>query len=88
MYVYGYYFQVNNSQQSSSRVTAEQREMMLSFMKEHPSLATGRFSAPDGAKQKARLLSEMTIKLNSLGKGGTKTEEKWNKVSRFSRHSS
>lgn len=53
---------------------------MLDFMKRHPSLATGKFTAPDGAKHKQRLLNELANELNSVSNGVTKSPDKWLKV--------
>lgn len=59
------------------RISTEQREIMLDFMKKHPALATGRFTAPDGAKHKARLLQDLAAQLNSCSTGVTKSDDKW-----------
>ncbi|KAJ1521975.1 hypothetical protein ONE63_002304 [Megalurothrips usitatus] len=61
------------------KITQAQREMMLNFMRDHPCLSTGRFTAPDGAKRKQRLLEEMTGQLNACAMGATKSGEKWMK---------
>lgn len=58
----------------------EQRELMLDYMMKHTSLATGRFTAPDGAKCKQRQLNELTNILNSVANGVSKSADKWLKV--------
>ncbi|KAK3918171.1 Maturase K, partial [Frankliniella fusca] len=63
----------------TTRMSIEQRDIMLKFMKSHPALATNKFTAPDGVKHKARLLTELTAMLNSCPSGASKASDKWMK---------
>ncbi|KAG5880850.1 hypothetical protein JTB14_034259 [Gonioctena quinquepunctata] len=54
-------------------------ELMVSFMEENPSLATGRFSGPNGRASLKMLWGELTQKLNALGYG-ERSPEKWQKT--------
>ncbi|KAJ1518909.1 hypothetical protein ONE63_011481 [Megalurothrips usitatus] len=65
---------------TKNRVSLEQRDVMLRFMKNHPALGTNKFTAPDGVKHKARLLNELTEQLNSCPSGATKASDKWLKA--------
>lgn len=65
-------------------MSTEQRVKMLEFMKEHPALATNKFTMPDGVKHKARLLKQLASELNSMPNGATKSEERWLKVKLYS----
>lgn len=60
----------------------EQREALLQFMRAHDDFASGRLNCLDGARKKKLLLIKLADKLNSIG-GGSKTGEKWLKVSKI-----
>lgn len=76
-----FYHNISNIfQATKNRVSLEQRDVMLRFMKNHPALGTNKFTAPDGVKHKARLLNELTEQLNSCPSGATKASDKWLKV--------
>lgn len=76
-----FYHNISNIfQATKNRVSLEQRDVMLRFMKNHPALGTNKFTAPDGVKHKARLLNELTEQLNSCPSGATKASDKWLKA--------
>lgn len=54
--------------------------VLIEFMEKHPNFARGQFSGPTGKLTQIKLWEELSQKLNSLGYG-SKTTEKWQKVS-------
>lgn len=54
-------------------------EVIISFMEENKSIATGRFIGPNGKENNKKLWQELAQQLNALGQG-ERSVEKWQKV--------
>ncbi|XP_045530244.1 uncharacterized protein LOC123717979 isoform X1 [Pieris brassicae] len=60
-----------------TRVTQEQRKVLLEFMMEHPDVSQGRLPGAESARKKDEIIKELACHLNALESGATKTPEKW-----------
>ncbi|CAH4034363.1 unnamed protein product [Pieris brassicae] len=60
-----------------TRVTQEQRKVLLEFMMEHPDVSQGRVPGAENARKKDEIIKELACHLNALESGATKTPEKW-----------
>ncbi|XP_045489724.1 uncharacterized protein LOC111001690 isoform X2 [Pieris rapae] len=60
-----------------TRVTQEQRKVLLEFMMDHPDVSQGRVPGAENARKKDELIKELARHLNALESGATKTPEKW-----------
>ncbi|XP_045530246.1 uncharacterized protein LOC123717979 isoform X3 [Pieris brassicae] len=65
-----------------TRVTQEQRKVLLEFMMEHPDVSQGRLPGAESARKKDEIIKELACHLNALESGATKTPEKWWKATR------
>ncbi|XP_046407287.1 uncharacterized protein LOC124171916 [Ischnura elegans] len=63
-----------------TRVSFQQREILIDFMVENPGLATNKINGPQAAATKQRLWTELAGILNSSATGASKTPERWAKV--------
>lgn len=63
-------------------VNAEQKEMLLEFMKQHPELRSGKFSATFTAKDAQKLWIALAEELHKISNAAIKEWKQWRKVSR------
>ncbi|CAH1977415.1 unnamed protein product [Acanthoscelides obtectus] len=61
-------------------ISAEQRDIMIDFMEEHPGFGRGKALAAEDKKLRNTLWDELTDQLNTCGEGPTKTVGKWQRT--------
>lgn len=66
----------------SGYINAEQKEMMVEFMKEHPELRSGKFSAKFTTQNAQQLWMVLAQELHKIPNGAVKEWKQWRKVSR------
>lgn len=69
-----------------SRLTADQRWIMVEFIKRHRATVWGRCAGPVAARKRAKVLAQMAKTLNSTADGAVKTPKKWLSVSKIFLH--
>lgn len=66
--------------EKKASITPIQKDLMVSFLKEHPDLQTGRFSTTFSFKTAQALWEELSVNLNSVPNGAQKDWRHWRKV--------
>lgn len=66
------------------KISESHWQLLCAFMESHPDFATGKFTGPKGKAVHRQLWEQLSHELNSLGLG-TRTVEKWQKVSVYYR---
>ncbi|XP_037966216.2 uncharacterized protein LOC105382667 [Plutella xylostella] len=67
---------MDDTARKTRRVSSEQREAMLKYLKEHPKLLKGR-GTPQAFRQKHNSWTELAKILNNMGSGAKKTPDRW-----------